>query len=331
MTKIKYGILSTAQIARNHHFPSAKNASNSEFVAISSRSYTRAEKYGKELGIEKVYGSYEELLEDPDIDAVLNPLPNSMHAEWTIKAARAGKHILCEKPFAVTVEEARKMARAAEENNVILMEGFTHRFKPEVKFIKKLIASKKMGMVKTIYSDLVYNLGEAWATDSRAKKDLAGGSLMDCGCYCISLIRYILGIEPSFVQGMKVIHMPNEVDGTFHGSLYFENGILAIFFSSMEMPFRATLEITTEKGRISLDNFFTGNKVRYIINGDEKEKKFEEKERFTMQIEHFSDCILNSKKPEFTPADAIKNTIVIESLRKSAQHGNRITLYNDLI
>ena len=128
---VRYGVLSTAGIAVNRHVPSAQGAGNTEIAAIASRDLVKAEKWAAELGIARAHGSYEELLNDPDIDAVINPLPNSMHCEWTVRAAQAGKHILCEKPLAVTVAEARKMIGAARANGVLLVEGFTHRLNPQ--------------------------------------------------------------------------------------------------------------------------------------------------------------------------------------------------------
>lgn len=322
MKKIKYGILGTAKISRKHISAAAKTT-NSEVIAIGSRNINTANKFANELGIPRAYGSYEELLSDKKIDAIINPLPNSMHCEWTIKAAKAGKHILCEKPFSVTVKEAELMIKEAEKNNVLVMEGFTHRFKPEVRFIKELLDSGKIGRVMKVNTELLCPI-EDWENDIRVKKELGGGALLDCGCYCVSLIRYILGKEPLYVQGFSSIRLPNNVDSTFMGIMKFKDNTLGYFTASQEMPFRLPLDVVTEKGFINLSNFFTGTTVSYNIDGVDYKKEFEEQDRFAIQMEHFSDCIIKEKVPIFIPQDARSNMVLIEALKRSAREGRTI-------
>ena len=151
---VRYGVLSTAQIALNRHLPAAQAAANSQVVAIASRDQAKADKSAGEHGIAKAYGSYQALLHDPDIDAVINPLPNSMHCEWSIKAAQAGKHILCEKPLSVTVDESRKMIDAAKHNGVLLVEAFTHRLNPQLQCARRLVQQGEIGEVKLARAEL---------------------------------------------------------------------------------------------------------------------------------------------------------------------------------
>ena len=322
---VRYGILSTAQIARNNHIPSAKGASNTEIVAISSRSKDKAEEWAGKLEIGKAYGSYDELLADVDIDAVINPLPNSMHCEWTVKAAEAGKHILVEKPFAVTVEEADKMIDAAAANNVLVMEGFTTQFKPEITFMRELIQSGELGEVLTIRSELTYDVGD-WENDSRTKGDLAGGSLQDAGCYCVNLIRSLMGEEPVSAQAYRRVKMPNNVDSTLVGLLKFPGDRTAMVVSSMESCFRGCCQVTGSKGEMSLSNFFTGNTVEVTIDWNTRVETFDSIDRFKEQIEHFSDCILNDRAPRISTQDSRHNTAALVALAQAAEQGKLVHL-----
>jgi D-xylose 1-dehydrogenase (NADP+, D-xylono-1,5-lactone-forming) len=323
--KVKYGILSTARISRDGHIPAAPKTSNSEIIAISSRDINTAKKYASEFGIPKAYGSYDELLANKEIDAIINPLPNSMHCEWTVKAVKAGKHVLNEKPICATVKEVDIIIKEAGNNKVLVMEAFTQRFRSEIRFIKKLLESGKMGRVMKMNSELLVPIGD-WVNDVRVIKELGGGVLMDCGCYCISLTRYLMGKEPACVQAFQNIRLPNNVDSTFMGIMKFKDNALVSFTVSQEMPFKVPLEIVTEKGYIYLSNYFFDTKVLYNIDGVDYTEEFKEEDRFALQMEHFSDCILNGKTPEFTLQDARLNMVLLEALRKAAEEQKAVCL-----
>ncbi|NMA65846.1 MAG: Gfo/Idh/MocA family oxidoreductase [Clostridiaceae bacterium] len=325
MKKIRYGILSTAQIARNKHLPAALSTTNSEIVAISSRDYETARNWTDKLGIKKAYGSYEELINDPEIDAVINPLPNSLHLEWTLRALDAKKHVLCEKPITMNAQEADELINASKKSGFLVMEAFTHRFKDEVVFIRDLISSGRMGKVYAVYSSLVFYT-EKLDQNIRSKKSLGGGVLLDGACYCVSLSRFILSDEVKSVQGCQSIKAPYDVDTTFTGTMQFKGGTLASFISSMEVPYDSRLLVLCEKGKIVLEDFFDGNKVFYKIGDTEYVKEFPVKDRFALQMEHFSDCILSNKKPIFSLEDARNNMLVLDALKKSAENGSRVIL-----
>ena len=159
---VRYGVLSTAQIALNRHLPAAQAIGNAEIAAISSRDQAKAEASATQYGIAKAYGSYQAVLDDPEIDAIINPLPNSMHCEWTVKAAQAGKHILCEKPLAVTVAQARQMIDAARANGVLLVEAFTHRLNPQLQCARRLVQQGEIGEVKLARAELTFGIRN-WA------------------------------------------------------------------------------------------------------------------------------------------------------------------------
>ena len=323
--KIKYGVLSTAQIARNQHVPAARESTNSEIVAISSRNGTTARKYAEELAVTRAYASYTALLADPQIDAVINPLPNSLHCEWTIKAAEAGKHILCEKPMAVTVEQAQRMIDAAKANDVLLLEGFTPRYEPQMDFTVQLLKLGVIGDVKILRSELTYTIQD-WENDTRVKPALGGGSLFDAGCYCVNAIRHLVGMEPVEVSGYQTLHPIAGVDSTFVGLMQFSNGCMAYLATGMEQPFRACCEIIGTEGRIEIPGMFGGAKVKVVKGNTEELHSFDSSNRFRTQIEHFSDCILNGTPLRFPPEDGLANTRVLVALKQAAETGGPVTI-----
>jgi predicted dehydrogenase len=298
---------------------------NSKVVAISSRDLARAQKCAQELDIPRAYGSYEEVLSDPDIDAIINPLPNSMHCEWTVKAAEAGKHIICEKPLAVTVEQAEEMIATAKANGVLLVEGFTPRYEPQIDFALDLLNSGAIGDPKIIRSELTYTIQD-WENDTRVKPDLAGGSLLDAGCYCVNIIRHLMGVEPVSVLGYQRIHPSAGVDSTFTGMMEFPNGCLGFIATGMEQPFRACCEITGTEGRIEIPAMFGGGKVKVVKQQGEEIHTFESVNRFLLQVEHFSDCIISAAELRFPPEDGLANTKVLVSLKQAAESGCSVSI-----
>jgi predicted dehydrogenase len=325
MHKVRYGVLSTAQIARNAHIPASKLASNAEIVALSSRDIKRAQEWAAKLEIPRAYGSYADLLADPEIDAVINPLPNSMHCDWTVQAAEAGKHVLCEKPLAVTVEEAQRMIDAASANNVKLMEGFTHRFTPLAAFLQETIDSGVIGEVKLVRTELTYTIRD-WQNDTRTKRELAGGALWDAGCYCVNTIRYLMGSEPLSVQAYRHIREPQQVDSTFTGLLRFPGDRLACVVTGMEQPFRHCCEVTGTKGWIWAPNLFAADKATVLADGEQRTVTFENVNRFQVQLEHFSKCILEDGPPLLTWDDSRGNTATLIALQHAAREVREIEI-----
>jgi predicted dehydrogenase len=325
MDKIRYGVLSTAQIARNAHIPASRLAAHAEIVALSSRDLGRAQEWAAKLDIPRAYGSYTEVLADPDVDAVINPLPNSMHCQWTIKAAEAGKHILCEKPFAVTVEEAQRMIDAASANDVKLMEGFTHRFTPLAAFLHETIDSGAIGAVKLVRAELTYTIQD-WENDTRTQKDLAGGALWDAGCYCVNTIRYLMDDEPQSVQAYQHIREPQQVDSTFVGLMHFPGDRFAYVVTGMEQPFRHCCEITGTEGSIWVPDLFSADKAMVIVGGEERTITFERVNRFQVQLDHFSECILHDLPPMLTPDDSLGNTATLAAIKRAACTGHEIEI-----
>ena len=251
---VRYGVLSTAWIARLRLIPAAKESANSELVAISSRIEEKARTTAAEHDIPVWYGSYDELLSDTNVDAVINPLPNSMHCEWTIKATEAGKHVLCEKPLAVTMDEARRMIAAAEANGVVLVEAFTHRWSPHLRTARRLIAEGEIGKITALHSALG---GRSEPRGNiRFSHELAGGSLMDLGSYAVYACRFVLGQEPVRVAGFAYDSGGYGVDTSFSGLLEFPGGATAHVASSFEQHRRCELIAVGSEGRIEIPDMF---------------------------------------------------------------------------
>ncbi|MEW6356051.1 MAG: Gfo/Idh/MocA family oxidoreductase [Planctomycetota bacterium] len=327
--KVRYGVIGTAKIGRTALIPGAQKTTNSEVVAISSRDKAKAEKCAKDLGIPKAYGSYEDVLHAPDVDAVIIPLPNGLHCEWTVKAAEAGKHILCEKPLAVTVEEAERMIDAAKGNHVLLMEAFMYRFHPQHTFVKEKLASGAIGGIKIVRAEFSYFLGD-WETNIRASGPLHGGGLMDVGCYAVNALRFLMGDEPISVQAYQRFDEAHGVDGTFVGIMKFPGDRMGILCSGMEEFGRNRYEIIGTTGQIDAPNAFTGGgretTVTVICGKDTTVEKFAGVNQYQAEIEHFSDCILNGKAPMLSPEDAKKNTAVIVALKQAAREERAVAV-----
>jgi len=318
---VRYGVISTAQIALNRHIPAARESANSEIVAISSRDESTARTAAEQHGIPTWYGTYDELLADASLDAVINPLPNSMHCEWTIKAAEAGKHILCEKPLAMTTAEARRMIAAANANNVVLVEAFTHRWNPHLRKARRLIGEGAIGHLTSLYSSLTFSVAEPKG-NIRFSSELAGGSLMDAGCYAVYASRFVLDEEPVRVAAFTYDSGAYGVETTFNGMMEFPSGAVAHVSSSMEEPRRCELIAIGSKGRIDVPNMFDDSGPAVIKTGDdERVEAVPAPDRFRVQLDEFSDCVLTGKPPEFPALDGLANTAVLVALLSATRSG----------
>ena len=324
---VRYGLISTAKIGLTAHLPASYESKNSEIISISSRTTRKAEAAAEEHGLRRWYSSYEEQLADPDIDAVINPLPNSMHCEWTIKAAEAGKHILCEKPLAVSTNECQRMIDAANSNNVVLVEAFTHRWNLHLREARRLIADGVLGKVATVDAALCFNAKPD--NNIRYSSELAGGALWDAGCYAVYAARFVLSSEPTRVCGVAWDSGNWGVDTTFSGIMEFGSGAIANVTGSMEQPFRCQISIDGSKGRIEIPSMFDDSGPIIIKTGDNQNEQVittPAPNRFAVQFDEFSKCVLTGKSPDFPAEDGLQNTAVIEALYESASSGKAINL-----
>jgi predicted dehydrogenase len=323
MAKVRWGILSTAKIAREKVIPAMQLGTYCEVVAIASRNREQAQETASRLHIPVVYGSYEELLSDADIDAVYIPLPNHLHVEWAIKAIQAGKHVLCEKPIALSSEEAGQLLQAAQANPAIkVMEAFMYRFHPQWVMAKKLVDDGRIGTLKTIHSFFSYY--NADPNNIRNQKHMGGGGMMDIGCYCVSLARFLFNSEPLRVMGHVTIDPVLQTDTMTSGILEFAAGTATFTCSTQLMPYQRVQILGTD-GRVEIEIPFNAppNQVTrlwlYTKNGME-EMTFEPVDQYTLQGDLFSQAILNNTPVPTPLQDAINNMKVIEEVLTKNGH-----------
>ncbi|WP_318615872.1 Gfo/Idh/MocA family oxidoreductase [Sporosarcina sp. YIM B06819] len=329
MNKVRWGVLSTANIAQTQVIPAIFRAENAEVVAIASRG-SKVHTVASALQIPKAYESYEQLLNDPDIDAVYIPLPNHLHKEWVLQGARQGKHILCEKPAALTAGEAAEMIQICSEHNVKFMEGFMYQFHPQHARVKEIIASGEIGDTKLIRSSHSFYL-ENRTDDIRMDKDMGGGSLYDVGCYSIEVIRHITEAEPIEVQAIAAIEPKSGIDISVYSHLKLDNGLTAIFDCSFDMTARNEYEIIGTKGTIKVPFAFrpdvNGGIGSILVqgNGMSREEKVSG-DIYRLEVEHFSSAILNNTDPAITGQSTINNMRVLEACYQSIQTGQPVKL-----
>ena len=312
MRKIKWGVLGTANIAKNCTIPGMQMAENCELYAIAGRSLEKAEQFGSEFGFERIYGSYEELLADPMVEAVYIPLPNTMHCEWVIKAAKAGKHILCEKPLAPNAEQAAEMYATARENHVLLMEAFAYLHSPLIAAIKAELDQGAIGDVCFLENAFVtsdYDL-----SNIRMRRETLGGSLYDLGCYCISQTIWLMG-EPESVQAIADFSGEG-VDRLTTGILSYANGARAAFTCGMVLPTEQymrmdRLQIHGTKGVLRTDaEFNQAGRLSYqvITNGQSITRYVDVPQNYSLEIAQLGRCIAFGDQPhvsaDFTLANA---------------------------
>jgi predicted dehydrogenase len=319
---LRWGVLSTAKIGIEKVIPATVAAARCEVVAIASRDLGSAEAAASGLGIGRALGSYEDLLADPDVDAVYNPLPNHLHTEWTIAAARAGKHVLCEKPLATNAAEAERMIRVCEAEGVLLMEAFMYRLHPTWEAVRELLASGRIGELKTVQSWFSYFNDDP--NDIRNQLDAAGGALYDIGCYCVNLSRMLFGAEPIRVQGTVTRDPVTGVDTLTSGILDFDDGIASFTCSTRAEPDQRVHIYGTE-GRISLEIPFNipwdrTTRVLVTAGGDPPVRPetevltFDPANEYSIQAERFAAAALDGGPVPIPPSDAVGNLRVIEEL-----------------
>ena len=331
MTTLRWGILSTANIATEKVIPGIRRAARNEIVAIASRDGETARRVADRLAIPRAHGSYEALLADPDVDAVYIPLPNHLHAEWSIAAARAGKHVLCEKPLALTAADAARMIEAAEAAGVHLMEAFMYRHHPSWVAVRELVASGRIGTLTAVQSWFGFHNDDA--ANIRNIRDFGGGALYDVGCYCVNLSRMLFGGEPVRIEGAVVRDgaAGDGVDILTTGLLEFEGG-LASFGCSIRTEPDQRVDVYGSDGRISIGIPFNIPPDRptqvFVTKGGDPPVApatdtltFETKDPYAAEAERFAEAVLDGLPTPVPPSDAVANLRVIERLFASADAG----------
>jgi predicted dehydrogenase len=325
VNEIRWGVLSTANIGRAAVNPAIQASSNGTLVAVASRDGERARAFAQAGGIPRSHGSYEALLEDDEVDAIYIPLPNSMHLEWSRRAAERGKHVLCEKPLGLNAAECIEMDAVAQVNGVVLMEAFMYRFHPRIDRVIRIVRDGGIGKLEAIRSAFTFRLMRN--DNIRWSAELGGGALMDVGCYCVNVSRTITGEEP--VEAVAWAEWADTgVDAKLSGMLRFASGVIAQFDCGMTMERRELVEVAGTDGYLSLDSAFLPGKGDVGIEvrrgrDDATAETVPGADEYTRMVEHFADCALSGRTPRYGIADAAANMRAIEALYASARAGGK--------
>lgn len=313
--KIRWGILGCAAIAEKAFIPAIKKSEKAELVAIASRDLTKAKYWAGKYNIRKAYGSYEDLLADPEIEAIYNPLPNHLHHPLTIKSLQSGKHVLCEKPLALTATEVQEMFAEAEKNNRLLMEGFMYRFHPQIEETMKLIRSGAIGEPRLVRSAFTF-IFDRNRSNYRWLPEMGGGALYDVGCYTINAARLVFQTEPEEIIARAHLDETTGVDLTTSLICTFSGHRQALLTCSFELEFQSSLEISGTKGRIYLGRAFSAKNFETEIQLTRGQKteliKFEPTDQFQLMIDHFCLAAQGITKPLLDYQDSWGNVLVIE-------------------
>jgi predicted dehydrogenase len=302
----------------------ARTSDRVRIVAVGSRDQARADAYAREHGLERAHGSYEALLEDPQLQAIYISLPNALHVEWSIRALRAGKHVLCEKPLTRDPDEVEAAFDVAEQEGRLLMEAFMWRHHPQIRRLQEVVAGGAVGEPRLIRA--VHSFTADDPRDIRLLTELDGGSLMDVGCYCVHAARLLAG-EPERVYGEAAT---NEacVDVRFAGTMRFRGGVLCQFESGLDLPVREELELVGESGAIRLPDPWHGFTARIELHRDGavEEVAVEPADAYGLELENLSDAVLGTAEPLLGRDDALAQARSLEALFASAERGAPVTL-----
>ena len=322
---LNWGLLSTARINRSL-IPPLRVSKRNQLLAVGSRSQETADQYAREGKIPRAHSSYEALLADPEIDVIYNPLPNHLHAEWTIKAVEAGKHVLCEKPLALSVDEVDAIQAAARKHGRVVAEAFMYRHHPQTLKVQELVQSGALGTLQLIRGAFRYVLSSEG--NVRLNPEWGGGSIWDVGCYPISYARTVVGEAPLEVFGWQVTGQTG-IDETFVGQMRFDNDILGQFDSSFAIPFHVFMEIIGDEGTLNIPNPYKPgvDEKMHLTHGDKVETiRVQGQELYIGEVEDMADAILLGKESLVSLDDSRANVAVIRAFLESARLGKPITI-----
>jgi D-xylose 1-dehydrogenase (NADP+, D-xylono-1,5-lactone-forming) len=315
---MRLGLLSTANINR-HVIPGAKESPEVDLVAVASRSQQAADAYAEKWEIPRAHGSYEALLEDPDVDAVYISLPNGLHVDWSVRALEAGKHVLCEKPLDRNPAEVERAFDAAERADRILMEAFMYRHNPQTRRLSALVEEGALGEVRLIRASFSFMLTEE--TNVRLSAELDGGALMDVGCYCVSGSRLLAG-EPELALGRQLVG-PSGVDVRFAGTLVFPGGAMSQFDCGFDLPDRSNLEVVGSEGvaRIASPWHVRPPGIELVRGGNVEQVEIPPADSYRLEVENLARAIRGEEAPLLGRDDALGQARAIEALYRSAEAG----------
>lgn len=324
---LNWGILGTARVAAKSVIPVIKTTRHNFVSAVASRDLTRAAEFARENEIPKAYGSYEELLNDVNIQVVYIPLPNSEHYQWATRAMEAGKHVLVEKPFALNADEAQMMVSAALEKSVVLMENLAYRCDPRFERAQELIRQGDLGKLRFISSSFSFTPNNP--DDIRLSPELGGGALYDLGCYCVDISRLLVGREPRQVQALAY-QGSSGVDLQVSASLDFGDQVYAQFTVGFNAVRQQYTRVVGTEGMLEIEQVFNpgkDNTSMMLMRKDEVRKvNFRGGDNYKRAVGHFYDVVMAKELPRFPLAESVKNMVVIDALFQSIADSGKVII-----
>jgi xylose dehydrogenase (NAD/NADP) len=325
--QLRWGVLSTAQIARIAIIPAIQESAFGTVEVLASRDLKKAQDVARSFQIGRIVGSYEALIEDPDVDAVYIPLPNAMHAEWTIRAAEAGKSVLCEKPLATSAEDVRRQIEACTRHGVSLMEGFMYRFHPQTRRVQELIASGAIGQVREVRAHLSVNIMRTLdSANIRYRDTLGGGALLDMGCYTVNICRLMFGREPERVAGRMLVDPDLGVDTRTVGLLEFAEGV-GLISCSFAADGQGAYTIIGTEGTLEVPRGIIpglgtraaeGLIVVIDSDGNRREELFAPANQYQNMLDAFAEAVLHRRPVPLPAEDSLNNLKVLDALVRSS-------------
>ncbi|HET6443191.1 MAG TPA: Gfo/Idh/MocA family oxidoreductase [candidate division Zixibacteria bacterium] len=327
MGSVRWGLLSTARINRRV-IPAIRASKRGVLTGVASRSQARVDAYASEWEVPSAFASYEAMLASDAVDAVYISLPNHLHAEWAIRAMKSGKHVLCEKPFAITLEEVDRMIRAAGDANRVLAEAFMYRHHPQTKIAGEWVRSGRLGDIAVINGAFYFKLEDR--NDVRLVREWGGGSLWDVGVYPLSFAQFLMGEAPERVTGSQRLG-PSGVDEVFSGLLQYSQGRTALISSALALPFHTSLEVTGTEGRLSLKRPFVGigDKGELLFHpakGETEVINVPERELYLGEIEDMHAAILDGEPNYVTLEESRNHVRTVLALYESARLGKSVII-----
>lgn len=326
MTKIRWGLLSTANINRRV-IPAIRASERGELVAVASRSQASADRYAAEWQIAQAFASYEAMLDSEAVDAVYISLPNHLHPEWAIRAMQSGKHVLCEKPFALTVADVDEMTAVCQQTKMVLAEAFMYRHHPQTKIMGEWVHNGRLGEIILVRA--IFNFTVRQGNNIRLIAEYGGGSLWDVGVYPMSLAQFVMGAPPEWVLGDQVLG-ESGVDEVFAGQMHYSGGRMAQISSSLRSPYYTLAEIVGTAGRLTVTRPFTAvensQMTYYPPEGDPEIIPVPDEYLYLGEVEDMHDAILLGK-PNYLRLEETRNHIrTALALYESARKGQIVTL-----
>jgi predicted dehydrogenase len=329
MAKVRIGVVSAANIGRKVVIPAILRAENAELVALASSGGAGAV-FLRETELDvRLHGSYDELLADPGVDAVYIPLPNHLHAEWSKRAAEAGKHVLCEKPAALDAAETADMIEHCVGRGVVWMEAFMYRYHPQWAAVRRLLDEGAIGELRTVRSVFTFTVRDS--ANIRRRPEYGGGSLYDVGAYCVNVSRWMFGRPPVAVTGISQ-PSPEGVDEDFLGVLDFGSGQSAQFVSSLSQPYRHHVQLLGTEGTITVPQAFVLRSDDVAIehtdaDGETRSIPVGGDDEYRLEVEDFAACVAAGRQPQVVShEDTLANMAAIDALYEAARSGRRVEL-----